>query len=169
MFLLLCISQTSLAFTYTVEISEQELQEKLVAMMPLKKKAFIVDVVISKPVINLLKTTNKIAITADLDFSAGSKLKGHGTTQIEGSLIYNSAKGTFHISKANIVSLNVDNLLKKYQSPVKKLAQKAIRNLLTVYPVYTLKDDSLRDSMAKAVLSSVDVENETLILTLKAF
>ena len=40
--------------------------------------------------------------------------------------------------------------------------------MMQVYPIYQFKSDNLKHSLAKAVLKSVEVKNETLLLTLSA-
>jgi len=63
---LLLTSQLAWAFSYTVEISEKELQEKISAMMPLEKKKFFMSVVLSNPDVDLMENDNKIGITIDI-------------------------------------------------------------------------------------------------------
>ncbi|MEY8214905.1 MAG: DUF1439 domain-containing protein, partial [Colwellia sp.] len=58
-----------------------------------------------------------------------------------------------------------DNIIPKIQG----IAQAALSKVMTVYPVYKFKDDNLKHTLAKAVLKSLKVENEKLLLTLGVF
>ena len=53
--MLMLISQIAMAFSYTMEISEKELQGKVSAIMPLEKSKFFVKVMLSEPVVDFNK------------------------------------------------------------------------------------------------------------------
>ena len=168
-FAILAMAHSSVAFSYTLEISESELQEKVSAMMPMKKKNVFVAVTISDPKVDLIKESNEIGVFSNIEVIALGSLKGSGRAYIKGTLKYEAQKGEFYFRDPTVVSLDVDNVAKKFIPNIKKITQLAITKAMSVYPVYKFKDDNIKHTLAKAALKSVTVEHEKLLVTLSAF
>jgi len=166
---LLAMAQSSFAFSYTLEISESELQERVSAMMPMTKKNMFVTVTVFEPTVDLIKESNEIGIFTNIKVIALGSLKGSGRANITGTLNYNAQKGEFYFRDPTIVSIEVDNVAKKFIPKIKEITQLAITKAMSVYPVYKFKDDNIKHTLAKAALKSVTVEHEKLLVTLSAF
>jgi len=166
---LLVIAQTSFAFSYTLEISESELQKKVSAMMPMKKENMLVVVTVSDPKVDLIKESNEIGVFTNIEVIALGSLKGSGRANITGTLKYDAQKGEFYFRDPTVVSLEVDNVAKKFIPKIKAITQLAITKAMSVYPVYKFKGDNIKHKLAKAALKSVTVEQEKLLVTLSAF
>ncbi|VAW61508.1 hypothetical protein MNBD_GAMMA11-2537 [hydrothermal vent metagenome] len=166
---MMLLSQTAMAFSYTLEISEKELQEKVSKMMPLEKKKYFVTVILSEPVIDLTGGNNEIGIFSHVKIIAPGSIEGAGKVKITGSLRYDSKTGSFFFKHPEIVSLEVNDVPEKYMPNIKKIAQSAVSKILATRPVYKLKDDNLKQKLAKSVLKSIKVENKKLLVELAAF
>ncbi len=164
--LLLALSVNVHAISYTIEVSEQELQEKVEAMMPLKKKKLFFLVTLSEPQVELISESNEIGLQAKLSIS-GPGLSEEGTANIRGTLEYRPEKGAFYLLDPKIVGLNFDNLSSDMNDLAINLAQKTIVSAAKKRPVYRFKEDKLKDQMAKALLQSVSVEKGLLKITMK--
>ena len=162
-------SQMVSALDYTQEITEQEIQEKVSAFMPVVKKKYFVTVKISDPKIDLIKETDEVGILANIDASAPGGIKGSGEVMIQGSLDYDPKKGEFYFKNPKIVSLKIDQVPADFIPDIQALAQTALSKALATYPVYKFKDDDLKHRLAKSVLKSLKVQNEKLVITLGAF
>ncbi len=154
---------------FTLEFTEAQLQEKIEAMMPIKKKKLFVTVIISNPVIRLLKESNRLAVKADISADALGASKGTGKIEITGSLLYNAKKGTFHLKNPKIESMYIDDVPDMYQAKIKNLAQSAIIKTMAARPVYKLKEDNLKQKLAKASLKSILVNDGKLIIEFGLF
>lgn len=165
---LVLVSNLALAFSYTVEIPEQEIQEKLAAKMPLKAKKLLAKVILSNPAVDLIKDSNRIGVAADFEARLPG-IKGKGRVNIIGDLSYNPDKGEFYLHKPEIASLTLDKLPDQYDEDIRRVLQPLAAKALEAHPVYKLKDDDLRQKLAKAVLQSVSVKNEKLVVVLSAF
>ncbi|TWX47194.1 DUF1439 domain-containing protein [Colwellia hornerae] len=163
------LSQIAVAFDYTQEITEQEIQEKVSALMPIEKKKYFVTVKISNPIIALLKATDEIGIRANIDASAPGGIKGSGEVMIKGTLDYDPEKGEFYFKNPTIIKLAIDKIPKSFTPKIQDIAQAALSKMMAVYPVYKFKDDNLKHKLAKAVLKSLAVKDEKLIITLGVF
>ena len=167
--MLMLISQMTMAFSYTMEISEKELQDKVSAIMPLEKSKFFVKVMLSEPVVDLIKTNNKISILSKIDIKAPAGIKGSGKIQISGSLSYDSKKGAFYFKNPEIIMIKINKVPDKYMPKIKKISQNIATKILATKPIYKFKDNKLKHKLAKSVLESVTVQEEKLLVKLSAF
>jgi hypothetical protein len=167
--LLFLVSHVVFALDYTQEITELEIQEKVSAFMPIEKKKYFVTVKISNPKIDLIKKTDEIGILANIEAFAPGGITGSGEIMVKGSLDYDPKKGEFYFKSPKIVSLTIDKVPHKIIPKIQGIAQIALSKAMAVYPVYKFKDDNLKHKLAKAVLKSLKVKNEKLILTLGVF
>ena len=90
---LLTMLQSGVVYSYTLEISEEELQSKVSAMMPMKKKNMFVAVTVLDPKVDLIKQSNEIGVFANVEVVALGSLKGSGRANITGTLNYDAKKG----------------------------------------------------------------------------
>jgi len=60
---LMASTQLAMAFSYTLEISEQDLQEKISKMMPMEKKKYFVTVILSSPEVSLAEGLTRKGLT----------------------------------------------------------------------------------------------------------
>jgi len=167
--LLLSMIQSSFAFSYTLEISESELQKKVSAMMPMTKKNVFMAVTVSDPKIDLIQQSNEIGVFTNIEVIALGNLKGSGRAHITGTLNYDAEKGEFFFRDPTIVSLEIDNVEKKFIPKIKEITQLTITKAMSAYPVYKFKDDNIKHKLAKAALKSVTVNDKKLLVELSAF
>jgi len=159
-------SQFSSAFTYTLEIPEQELQEKIDMMMPLERKSFFVTVVLSEPKVDLIQESNEIGFFSHVEVLIPGGLKGSGRGKIKGSVVYDADQGAFYLNNPSIEGLEIDRVPKKFYKKISAAIQVVLAKSLSKYPVYKLKDDDVKHQLAKSSLKSISVGNKTLLITL---
>jgi len=167
--ILMFTSQIVMAISYTLEITEEELQNKVSAMMPLEKSKFFVKVILSNPEVDLLKDNNKISVLSNINVIAPAGIKGSGNARITGSLTYDQSSAAFFFKNPTIENIDIDNFPEKHIPKAKSIAQTIARKMLTTQPIYKLKDNNLKHSLAKSILKSVTVVNEALLVELSAF
>jgi len=160
------ISKFAMAFSYTVEISEQELQEKVAAMMPLERKVFFVTVTLTDSKVDLIKDNNEIGVQTVIAVTLPGGFKGNGLVEVTGSIAYDSDKGAFFFHNPTIVRLDIEQVPEKYVPKIKQIAQLIVSEAMSQYPVYKFKDDDVKHQLAKSTLKSVTIENEQLLVTL---
>lgn len=166
---LLLITQSALAFSYTLEISEKELQQRAEAMMPLERSQYFITVRLSNPKLELLPNNNRIGISSNISANIPGGFKGKGHATITGSLRYDSQRGAFYLDKPVIEKLHIDKLPKQYLPQIKGIAQKALSKSLTSKPLYQLNDKDLRQKLAKSMLKKISIKNKILFVELSAF
>jgi len=163
------LSQPVFAFTYTQEITEAEIQQKVASMMPLKRTKSFLTVILSKPKIRLNDGSDQISFYSKVKLKALGGLTGNGSTKIKGSIEYNAAKGEFYLRNPKIVDLKMKDVPSSFMPKIKSLAQSFLSQSLKKRPIYRFKDNDLKQKLAKSVLKSVTIKNKKLQVVLSAF
>jgi phosphoribosylformylglycinamidine (FGAM) synthase PurS component len=163
---LMTIANLTHALSYTQEFTEVELQEKIETMMPLKREKFFVTLIVTSPKLDLLEGSDELSIKANIAVQAPGGIKGTGTTTITGSITYNPTQGSFHLLNPKVAYLHIDDIDEQYQPKIKQMVQKAISNAMANFPLYKLKDNDLKQKLAKSVLESVVISNGKLLVNL---
>jgi len=164
--ILFSLSQISMALTYTIKLSEAELQKKVEAMMPIEKKKLFFKLILSEPKIELIEGSNEVGLFTHIDIDSKLGIKGAGRAKITGALSYNSDSNEFFFKNSKIQQLEIDRVSQKDIHQIKGLVQKVVSKILAKRPVYRLKDDDLKHKLARSVLQSVTVKDKKLLLEL---
>ncbi len=154
---------------YTLEFTQPQLQEKISAMMPVTKKTMFATVIVDNAVLDLVPGVNQIALTANIKANGLAGLSASGMLKVQGTLKYNAKEGAFYLNNPKIIELNINEIPPQFHEQVKKLAQAALAKSLTRHPVYKLKDNNMKQQLAKTMLQSMEVKDQTLVVTLGLF
>jgi hypothetical protein len=166
---LLLSSQIASALSYTLEVSEAEIQERVTAMMPIEKRSHSVTLVVSRPIVELAQNANQMGVYVQLDVTAPNGMKTTGHTKVIGTLSYDVARSEFYFKNPNITEITIDKIPLFYMPTIKSIAQRLLSNMLATKPVYKLKGGDLKHDLAKSMLRSVTVENKQLLVELELF
>jgi len=164
---MLLLSSISMAFT--LELTEEEFQEEVSAIMPLEKNQLFATLIFTNPVVALLETDNKIGITLDITVTTLVGVDGTGTARLSGDLRYDNKTAEFYVNDPILHELMIDDFSEDMTEIIKDLARATLKTILLIEPVYKLKDDDLKQQLAKSLLKSVKVENKKMILELSPF
>jgi hypothetical protein len=167
--LLLLSAQVANAFSYTLEISEEELQEKVAEIMPIERKKYFVTVIFSHPKIELAENANQIGVYSQIDIKAPGDIKSTGQAKIIGSLSYEPTKSEFYFKNPAIVEIKLDKVPDTYMPTIKDIAQVMVSKMLATTPIYKLKGGDFKRDLAKSMLKSVTVANKQLLVELELF
>lgn len=166
---LLFSSQLAMALSYTVQIPEKDLQKMLSAMMPIEKNNYLVTVIFSNPVVDLLDGSNKIGVASRIKVIAMGGVQGSGSAKISGTLKYNASKGEFFFKNPKIDHLEIHQVPNQFIPEIKNIAQQVVSNVLATQPIFKLNDNDVKQKLAKSALQSVSVKNEILFVVLNVF
>ncbi len=169
LFVLLMLSQGAFALSYTLTMTEQELQEKVASMMPFKQTQFFITVTLSNPKVELIKESNEIGVFTQVKVSAPGGIYGMGRGKVTGTLSYDAAKGAFFFKNPKIVNLELDQVPKEYVKNIQLIAQITATQAMSIYPVYILSDKNSSQKFAKSRLESVEVKGDKLHVVLRLF
>ena len=159
---LLILPQFATAFSYTLTITEQELQEILAKKLPIERTASYLSAKIYDSQVDLIDGTDQIGLFTKIDLVALGSIKGSGQAYVQGGITYNPAKGAFYLINPHILSVKIDNLPPDFIPEIKKIAQLSLEKAVQIYPIYRFKDQNIQEKMAKSVLESIQVEKNTI-------
>ena len=168
-FCFIVISNSTFALSYTMEISEKDLEKKVQAFMPLTQKNNFVTVTLAEPNIDLVKGSNKVALSTTIDATALGNINGTGIIDVAGNIIYNKEQGAFYLQNIEVLDFKSDKINAAYKDIVKSLAQELLNTALKAHPIYQFDTSKTEDKIAKETLKSVKICDEKLLLKLSAF
>ena len=160
---------SAFSFSYTLELSEADIQERADAMMPLEKKKFFVTTILTNPVIDLIEITNELGISTNVAVKAPGNIVGNGKVSFTGTLRYDNDSGSFYFDNLKVTSLDVKKVHPDSLPKIKKILEFVAKKFLAKKPVFTFRDDNLKHRLAESTLKSISVENEILTIELGLF
>jgi len=160
---------SSLASAYTIELTQQQLQERLEGMMPMHRDRYFMKVTLDQPVVDLAVGDGMLGFEGVITIDAPGNMGGEVAVKIAGELVYDPDQGAFFFKKPKILSLDTSQILSGNEAQVKSVIEPLASKYLERKPVYLLQDDDLKQQLAKAVLQSVTVEDNKLVLELSMF
>ena len=94
-------------------------------------------------------------------------LKGSGRGKLFGSVRYERNEGAFYLDEPKLRELEIKRVPAQLNKEIAKIAEGALVKALQRYPLYRLNESDNKQKMAKAMLESVKVEDQQLLIKLK--
>lgn len=155
------------AFSYTLRLSEADLQERIDLVLPVERKQLFVTVRVSDPDVDLSSRSNLVGIALSVEASVPGGLKGSGRGKLFGSVRYERNEGAFYLDEPKLRELEIKRVPAQLNKEIAKIAEVALVKALQRYPLYRLNESDNKQKMAKAMLESVNVEDQQLLIKLK--
>lgn len=152
------------ALPYTLQITEQELQEKLSKEMPMARQAAYISAEIYDSRVDLIEGSDEVGVFTSMDITVFGNIKGSGQAYAKGVITYNAEKGAFYLINPSIVSLEIKNIPPDFIPEIKKIAQLSLEQALKISPFYLFSDQETQEKMAKSSLESILVKDKTLLI-----
>ena len=165
-FVLSLMTNAAIAFTYTLELSEAELQTRITSAQPIQQQRFGMTIIFTDIKIGIVPVSDEISFSSPMDVIIPSDLKATGAVTMRGKLRYDENLGEFFLDAPVIDDIKVNGVTPSTFARIKPITQYAARAIVTKYSIYKL-DNSLKQKLAKALLKSVDVKNKKLFIVLR--
>ena len=165
--LLLVFTKSAFAFSYTLKLSEADVQAEVDAQMPLKKNLYFFSIAIRRPLVKFAAHDGKIRIISDIAVTLPNGVVSNGSTAVEGGVDYRRDSGEFYFTEPEIKRLKFEHLPQEYESDVLSVANVAIKLVLEKMPVYRLDANNKDHQLARSSLKSIDIENGMLLIELE--
>lgn len=168
-FLALLLSASSLVGAQDIVFTRAELQQELQTRMPLVQRTGLFDLTLSDPVVELKALEQRLQIRTAVLVSTtlGGAIRGEVT--VDGKLRYKNSNHSFYIDEPKIQDLQVDGMPEDLQAQLKLLAQDLLLHSLTDKPIYRLKDDNVQEALARMMLKSIRIEEDSVLASLSLF
>lgn len=151
---------------YTLEFNRAELQQYVTAYFPLSQQTPFSRVTYSNPSVVLDENSNRIGLEVTVRAEMPGMMPVSGRGQIDGDLEYRRDTHQFYLHEPRISKVRFAEsdyqLTGTLQQMINSLSQQGLPLIL----VYELKDEDLRQKMARGVLKGVTVNQGKLFLEL---
>ena len=159
-------------FSKDIVISGADIQSRVDAMNPIVVRKHGATLTLSHPVVLLGQQANLLSVASDLDFEPpaiaaklGAPAHVLGHAKATGSLRYEASEGAFYIDAPQVAEFQLARASEKINSIARELAQGAATHTLGAKPVFILKDDNLKQKLAKATLKKTTISNGNIVAT----
>lgn len=153
---------------FVIELTEQQIQDKLDAQFPMEKRYLVaLAVTLSDPKVTLVEGSDRIALGIKTTVSAGmlgQSRQFSGSGMISTGLSYDAATYSFHLKDPTIDELSAEGMPVEHVDRVNTLAAELVRDRLNRMPIYTLQGDDVKQQAARLVLKDLTVRNGKLII-----
>ncbi len=153
----------SYAFTNTIELSQQKIQDRVDAFFPLTVGDPIFSLRFSQPKVLLDAHNNKIGMHISIEIASNSKAIALGSGELHGRPVYKKEEGGFYLQHPQIRALQMDGLSVR-DIRFSLIMDIALASILTEIPIYKLNDNKLRERFAKKRLQSIRVEDGVFLM-----
>jgi hypothetical protein len=146
-----------------IAFTEAELQTKLAQKFPKEKCAplNIACFVVREPKLTLMQGADRIDVVTTFAVRLGAR-EYPGRASFTTKIRYDRDAGAFFLYDVNVVDFSTDGQLAELDAVVKSQGDLIIGTLLRTTPVFTLKNDSREQQIAKAVVRDVKIADGKL-------
>jgi hypothetical protein len=141
-----------------IEFTEAELQAKLAQKFPVEKCAplNLACFNVREPKLTLKGDSDRIEVATNFALRAGGR-NYPGRAVFNTTIRYDASIGAFFLDDVKVVDFSTDGRLGEFDSIVRTQGDIIIGTLLRATPVFTLRNDSREQQIAKAVVRDVKI------------
>ncbi len=170
---LLCMFMlnTNLAWSlsYSLNLSEDELQNALDKELPFSKKKALYKLSIQKAELDLHENQNRLSLSSEFRFSTLASHPVSGECRLSGRLVYEAKQSSFYLHDVGLNSLHINGLSDNLLAQMSPVIELTLKKLVASRALYTLKEGDIKQKLAKASLESVKVNKSHLQLQFSLF
>jgi hypothetical protein len=150
----------------TLHLSAAEIQQSLQKRLPFTKEYRLATIIIKDAVVKLSEGSDRVGVQAMATFRLPLVGEVDGDAMLDGEINYVPSSGEFYLVHPQVREINIPKLPAVARPKVEELIAKGAEFYLSVVPVYRLKPENTKQSLAKLFLKSVKVQNGQLVLVL---
>jgi Protein of unknown function (DUF1439) len=151
----------------SIDFTQTELQAKLAQRFPVEKCAplNIACFVVREPSLTLKSDSDRIDVATSFALRVGAReYPGHASFNTK--IRYDAPAGAFFLDDVRIVEFSTEGRLGELEQVVKSQGNLLIGTLLRTTPVFTLKNDSRGQQIAKSIVRDVKIADGKLRVVL---
>lgn len=162
----LLISLSSHAFI--IEMSEEDVEEKISKGLPYELKTEILKVSIQQPNVIFPENSDRLQVEVNVVLETLSD-SYKGTATLESGIAYKAEQGAFYLQDPQITDLKIPGLSFGFQLTGKQLLNQIAKDYFSRIKVYQLDNNKPGESMASSMLNGVTIKNQKLLLDVDLF
>lgn len=155
---------------YEIRITQAEIKKQLEKQFPLEKTHLLFfKLTYSNPELELLPGVNRVRVGLDTTFNLNIQKQSDvikGGLTATGKIRYDQERQTFHLDQMELERVSIAGVPEKWEKKVKGVSEEVVQTYLKYFPVYELKDRSMKERVAKAVFKGLIIEDKEVIISL---
>lgn len=160
------------ALSYTAEFTSADIQARVDAMKPIKVQKAFFSMEMQEPKVALIAQSNEIAVSSSILIEStllkstqdpSKHLLLPARASIQAGLRYEPSEGAFYLLDPKVTALEIDKVPESMKPKARELAQALATQFFAKRPVFVLREDQIKQRLAKSVLQSVRVQGDKII------
>ncbi len=156
--------------TYVLRFSEQQLQEKLDARLPLTRTYLLIfTITLDHPRVSLRSASNRVGLGIDAKINirvADQPETLGGSLDVSGGVKYVADRGQIFLTDPLIEHISIQGIPDQYAAAAAGAVKKALSDFYAERPLYTLSSFVPSEAATRLVLKDVVVQGGELVVTL---
>lgn len=145
--------------TLTVTLDQAEIQQRVSAVFPIQREAFLARVTLQNPVVVLREGSDRIGLDLEVRLALPLLPEHSGKVAASGKLAYRPTEKAFYLEQPAIDRLEIPGVSATQTEELRRPAEAVIALVLPTLPVYQLAQRDAKEVAAEHVLKSVAVKN----------
>lgn len=165
MLLFAVIGNFAIAFSHTVTLSENELQNKVTSLQPFRYQKLGNSFTFDDVKVKLTDGEDAIYLTSSIKAELIGGIESNGSIDFSGKIRYIPDTGEFFIDAAEIQSLSLPGVNDALKERIIRPITVAAQLILSRIPVYRL-NDTVKQKLAKGLIRSIKVKDKKMYIIL---
>jgi len=154
-----CILSAGCSVSYTISLTASEIQQSLQRKLPISKSKLLVTATVRALDVELMESDNRILLRPEVDVSLVGQSALRGRAVVAGQIRYAPETGEFFFDKPTVTEVAIEGLPSSLRMTAEEVIARCAETYLASAPVYRLKQNDFKQSLAKLVLKSVRTRN----------
>jgi hypothetical protein len=149
---------------YALRIPLQHIQSQVAGQFPITREKYLLTMEMKDPLVKLDDINNRIGMEVTIDLKAPGNLKASRRAFIHGRLEYRRAAGELYLTELRVEHPADGGWLEQYLSVVETLAKAAINLQMNHTPIYTLDRSQPVQALLHAVVKTIKVQGDNVVI-----
>ncbi len=157
------------ALAQDITFSKTSLQKELESHMPIIQDQGLFLLTLKDPVLDLLAAQQRLSIRTEVIVQTALGTKHQGWIKVDGKLRYKQLDHSFYIDNPRVTEFHFVDLPAAFKPQIQALTEDILASAITERPIYTLSDKSFEEAMAKMMLKSIIIKDNSVVAALSPF
>lgn len=168
--ILFTISFISLsAFAQDITFSKDSLQTELERHMPVVQHQGLFSLTLNEPLLELLADEQRLSIRSQVLVNTALGTVHKGWIKVDGKLRYRQFDHSFYVDEPRVTEFHFLDLPAAFKPQIQALVEDVLTSTITEQPIYTLSDQNFQEAMAKMMLKSITIKENSVVAALAPF
>lgn len=152
-----------------IYFTKDDLQKELDRYLPVTEQQDFFSLTVANSTLDLLEDQQRLSIHSQVVINTVFGTVHKGRMRVDGKLRYQQSNHSFYVDEPRITEFHFADLPAFVKPQVQSFVEGLLATAVTDYPLYTLTEKSFEESMAKMMLKSIKIKEDSVIAALSPF